>query len=135
MPIHFFVDPQLQLVRATYVGVITLVDLAVHVHRLVDAGLLQRPRLIDARHAMLQLSHEDVRIMAELMKTLREQHGSAPVAFVSNDEPSYEVAEAYQHLGAGANPEFAAFPGVEAAEAWLELLGARSRRELRLLLL
>lgn len=123
MPISFLVDPHDQLVRTTYLGLITLVDVTTYVRALVDQGLLKRAQLIDARQATLGFSPEDTRILAELMKTLRGKHGSAPVAFVAGDAPSYYTAESYQDLGAGGNPSFAVFEEVAAAEMWIELSG------------
>jgi hypothetical protein len=124
MPISFLVDSHFQLVRTTYLGLIRLVDVATYVRGLVDQGLLKHAQLIDARHATLGFSTEDTRILAELMKTLRSQHGSAPVAFVAGDAPSYYTAETYQDLGAGGNPSFAVFEDVAAAEMWIELTGS-----------
>jgi hypothetical protein len=123
VPISFLVDPHFQLVRTTYLGLITLVDVATYVRTLVDRGLLKRAQLVDARHATLGFSPEDTRILAEMMRTLRGKHGSAPVAFVVGDAPSYYTAETYQDLGAGGNPSFAVFEDVAAAEMWLELSG------------
>jgi predicted nucleic acid-binding protein len=121
VPISFLVDPQHRLVRTTYVGVITLVDLAFYARELADRGLLKLDQLVDARQAMLALSHEDTRVFAELMASLRSKHGSAQVAFVAGNAPSYYVAETYQELGAGANPHYGVFGEVAAAEMWLEL--------------
>jgi predicted nucleic acid-binding protein len=123
VPISFLVDPQHQLVRTTYVGVITLVDLASYARDLADRDLLKHAQLLDARHATLELSYEDTRIFAELMASLRSKHGSAQVAFVAGNAPSYYVAETYRELGAGANPRYAVFDEVLAAEMWLELGG------------
>jgi hypothetical protein len=123
VPISFLVDPHFQLVRTTYLGLITLVDVVTYARSLVDRGLLKSAHLIDARHATLGFSPEDTKILAELMKTLRAKHGSGPVAFVIGDAPSYYTAGAYQDLGAGGNPRFAVFEDVAAAEMWLELSG------------
>jgi hypothetical protein len=121
MPITFLIDPHSALVRTTYVGLVTLADLSTYVRLLAERDLLKRAQLIDARQAMVALSPEDIRIIAELMTTLRERHGRAPVAFVPGNEVSYRVAETYADLGAGANPRFATFTDVAAAETWLAI--------------
>jgi hypothetical protein len=121
VPISFLVDPLSHLVRTTYLGLITMVDLAAYARTLAERDLLKRAQLIDARQATLAVSPEDIRILSELMATLRERHGRAPVAFVPGDEPSYRVAETYENLGAGANPRFATFADMAAAETWLAI--------------
>lgn len=57
------------------------------------------------------------------MASLRSKHGCAQVAFVAGNAPSYRVAETYHELGAGANPRYAVFDEIVAAEMWLELGG------------
>jgi hypothetical protein len=121
MPITFLIDPQLHLVRTTYVGLITMVDLAMYARVLADRGLLKLAQLIDARQALLKLTAEEMRILSELMTTLRSKHGRAPVAFIAGNAPSYYLAESYQKFGAGGNPRFATFTDVASAETWLVL--------------
>jgi hypothetical protein len=120
MPIRFLVDPHSQLLRTTYLGLITTVELARYVWALAERDLLKHAQLIDARQATLALAPEDIRMFAELMTTLRERYGRAPVAFVPGNEVSYRVAETYEDLGAGAN-RFATFPDLASAEAWLAI--------------
>ena len=119
MPIRFLVQPQDRIVRVTYVGNVTLRDLASHMRRLVDAGLLQRPRLVDSRAATITVSPEDIRILSSLMSTLHARYGRAPVAFVPGDRSWFQFADVFRDLGAGANPRFAILPDIEAAETWL----------------
>jgi len=119
MPIRFEVLPHERFVRVTYVGRITLRDVSVHVQRLVDAALINRPKLVDSRGATLALSPEDLRIVSSLMVTVRAEYGRAPVAFVAGDESWSAAANLYQDLGAGAIPRFATFLDLKAAEAWL----------------
>jgi CheY-like chemotaxis protein len=68
---------------------------------------------------VLSLSPEDVRIFSELMASLHREHGRAPIALVTGNDFNDCVASMYQDLGAGANPDFAIFPDVATAEAWL----------------
>src|SRR6476646_2706917 len=119
MPIRFLVQPRDRIVRVTYMGNVTLRDLAAHVRRLVDAGLLHRPRLVDSRAATITASPEDIRIFSSLMSTLHARYGRAPVAFVPGDRSWLEVADVFRDLGAGANPDFAILPDIQAAETWL----------------
>ena len=119
MPIRFLVQPGDHIVRVTYTGTITLMDLSRHVQRLVHSNLLDRPRLVDSRNATFRLTGEDIRIFSSLMSTLRDRYGRAPVAFVPGDDSWYSAAEVYRDLGAGGNPRFASFPDMEAAQTWL----------------
>jgi hypothetical protein len=96
-----------------------LIEVAAYENMLVERGWLGRAQLIDARWAVLSLSPEDVRIFSELMASLHREHGRAPIALVTGNDFNDCVASMYQDLGAGANPDFAIFPDVATAEAWL----------------
>ena len=119
MPIRFLVEPGDRIVRVTYTGIITLMELSRHVQRLVDANLLDRPKLVGSRNATFRLTGEDIRIFTSLMSTLHARYGRAPVAFVPGDDSWHSAAEVYRDLGAGGNPRFASFPDMEAAQTWL----------------
>jgi hypothetical protein len=119
MPIRFLVQPRDRVVRVTYMGNITLRDLAAHIRRLVEAGLLHRPRLVDSRAATIAASPEDIRIFSSLMSTLHARHGRAPVAFVPGHQSWLQGADVFRELGAAASPHFAILPDIEAAETWL----------------
>jgi CheY-like chemotaxis protein len=132
MPIEAVWDPRNQVVRAHFARTITLIEVAAYENTLVERGWLAHAQLIDARWAVLSLSPEDVRIFSELMTGLHREHGRAPIAFVTGNDFNDCVASMYQDLGAGANPDFAMFPDVATAEAWLFSRGPnRTGRPLR----
>jgi hypothetical protein len=98
-----------------------LADLARYVYVLSERDWLRRPQLIDGRQACLAMPLDDVRVFSELMAILRQRSGRGPIAFVPGNDTNECVAALYHDLGGGANPEFATFPDMTAAEAWLSL--------------
>ena len=125
MPITFVSDPQLGLIRTTYIGLLDLADLARYVYMLSERDWLERPQLIDGRPGALTMSPRDVRIFAGLMSTLGRRHRSGPIAFVPGNAVNECVASLYEEYGAGDNPDFATFADLGSAEAWL-VEGARA---------
>lgn len=119
MPITYLPDLHLDLIRTTCIGMIGLADLTHYVYMLSERDWLRKPQLIDGRQAALTMSPQEVRILSELMVTLRERHGCAPVAFVPENTINACVASLYQDYGAGANPQFATFADASEAEQWL----------------
>jgi hypothetical protein len=118
MSITYVVDSRIRLVRSTYTGFVTLVDLVTYVKTLAAAGLLDHAMLIDARQATLLLTKRDTREFAEVMESLRAMFGRARVAFVPGNVTSQRTAERYVAMGAGSNP-YQVFEDVSAAEGWL----------------
>jgi non-ribosomal peptide synthetase component F len=124
MAITFVLDPHRPLVRTTYTGRITFREVVAYAHELVHQKLLATPQLIDARRATLTLSEEETRQISDLLASLRQRHGRAPVAFVAGNAASYGVAAGYGDLGAGGIPAFSIFEDVEAADVWITLCSA-----------
>jgi hypothetical protein len=122
--INFLLDPRLRLVRTSYVGLVSLVELMAYARSLVSQGLLGRAQLIDCRSAKLALTASETRRFSEMMGELRADHGTAPVAFVAGDAASYDVARQYRELGAGSNPAFEVFADIAAAETWIAISSA-----------
>ena len=54
------------------------------------------------------------------MAALRRVHGTAPVAFVTGDAASYQVAQVYAEEGAESNP-YQVFEDLAAAEVWISI--------------
>ena len=124
MSINFLVDPQRQVVRTSYIGLVGPVELTAYARSLVSQGLLRRAQLIDCRTATLALTAGDTRRLSDMMGELRAEHGTAPVAFVAGDAASYDVARWYLELGAGSNPAFEVFADIAAAETWIAISSA-----------
>jgi hypothetical protein len=120
MSISFLLDPHLQVIRTTYVGIITMVDLVAYARSLATERLLMHPQLVDGRAATLRLTENETREFADLMTSLRAMFGEkAPVAFVPGDTESYRVVQQYWEMGAGGT-ELAVFVEVGAAEVWIQ---------------
>jgi hypothetical protein len=124
MSISYLLDPHLQVIRTTYLGIVTLADLVAYVRSLATEGLLKHPQLIDAREATLWLTESETRELSDLMTSLRALFGGAPVAFVPGNSASHRVARRYGEMGAGST-RLELFEGVQAAERWLTEREAR----------
>jgi hypothetical protein len=124
MPIRYLLDPHVDVIRTTYLGIVTMVDLVGYARCLATEGLLDRPQLIDGREATVWLSESETRELADLMASLRAMFGAAPVAFVPGDVASLRVAEWYREMGAGST-RYEVFEEVQAAERWLTISGDR----------
>jgi hypothetical protein len=124
MSIRYLLDPHLQVIRTTYIGIITMVDLVGYARSLATEGLLRHPQLIDGREATLWLTESETRELADLMTSLRAMFGAAPVAFVPGDRSSHRIAKRYSEMGAGTT-RLEVFEEVRAAELWLAIMGDR----------
>lgn len=124
MSISYLLDARLKLIRSTFVGVITLVDLVAYVRSLAAEDLLQHPQLIDARKATLRLTEWEIREIADLMTSLRTMFGRAPVGFVAGNAASRRIVQRYREMGAGST-RFEVFEDMAAAEVWLAAGGGR----------
>ena len=107
------------VVRTLLTGVIRGDDLVQHALELGAAGHLARPLLLDARGARLQLSGSEIAWLADVVGGMRRVHGQAPVALLTDDEASAEVARRYAMLMRAHNPHFAAFQVLQEAAAWV----------------
>jgi hypothetical protein len=107
------------VVRTLLTGVIRGDDLVQHALELGAAGHLARPLLLDARGARLQLSGSEIAWLADVVGGMRRVHGQAPVALLTDDEASAEVARRYAMLMRAHNPHFAAFQVPQEAAAWV----------------
>ena len=107
------------VVRTQLTGVIRGDDLVQHALELGAAGHLARPLLLDARGARLELSESEIGWLADVVGGMRHVHGHAPVAMLTDDEASTEVARRYAMLMRAHNPHFATFRVPRDAEVWV----------------
>jgi hypothetical protein len=124
MSIRYVLDPHLQLIRTTCIGIVTMVDLVGYVRALATERLLIHPQLVDGREATLWLTESETRELADLMTSLRAMFGAAPVAFVPGNLASHRVAQRYCEMGAGST-RLELFEEIHAAERWLTISGGR----------
>jgi hypothetical protein len=104
---------------AVLTGVIEGPELVHHALELGAAGFLALPLLLDARAARLRLSPAEIARLSNVVGGMRRVHGQAPVALLTEDEDSYQVATDYGVLVRVHNPDFAAFRSAADAVAWV----------------
>jgi hypothetical protein len=119
------------VVRTLLTEVIGGEDLVQHALELGAAGHLARPLLLDARGARLQLSEPEIAWLADVVGGMRCVHGQAPVALLTEDEESAEVARRYAMLMRAHNPHFAVFRVLREAEAWVRSPAAGQPRPVK----
>ncbi len=120
MPFTYELDRTAGVVRTTAHGVIRFDDIASNVRALLDAGLARMPQLIDARHAEHDLSADDMRRVAELVRGLHAPTGvSRRTALVVATLVDYGMGRMYGSLAQKVQPDFAVFRDLGEAEAWL----------------
>jgi hypothetical protein len=119
MPITYEVDHNAQRVRSVATGDIRLEDMAAHVAALADAHVLSYPALLDARRATLSMTAEEMRRIVPLIARLREQHGQARTAFVTDNDVSFGMARMYATLAADSDSGFMVYRTIEEGMAAL----------------
>lgn len=119
MPITYEVDHNAQRVRVTAAGDIRLEDMVALVTELAEARCLTYSQLFDARQAVLQLTADETRRIVPLVGRLREEHGHARTAFISDSDVTFGMARMYATLSADSDSGFMVYRTIEEGTAWL----------------
>lgn len=119
MPIAYEVDHNAQRVRVTATGDIRLEDMAALVTELADIRCLAYSQLFDAREAALTLTADETRRIVPLIARLREEHGQARTAFISDSDVTFGMARMYATLSADSDSGFMVYRTIEEGTAWL----------------
>ncbi len=120
MPVAFDYDEISGLVRTTAEGVVTAEDWVRHVRALEKAGLLEVRQLLDARNIVYNATSDEVKRLASLVRAYRGRRGTVRTAFVATEPHVYGLARMYGVMTTDADPGFAVFDDLGAAEAWLK---------------
>jgi hypothetical protein len=119
MPITFSVDPITQFIYTTATGDIGQGDFTEHAQTLAQTKLFDHPQLIDTRGANLELSTDDIRHLAFMMKSYRKDYHPTKVAMVTDRDYAYGMMRMYMALAADDDPDFCVFRTIEEAEQWI----------------
>jgi len=128
MGMTFTVEPGRRLVFTVADGPLRVADFAAHVQALADAGALGHSQLIDARSASLDITTNENRNFAELMRRMRAVHGSTRTSFVVSRDLDYGLARMYEGMSADIDPGFRVFRDLTEARQWIfEPLGGATQ--------
>jgi hypothetical protein len=119
LPITFEVDHAAQRVMAKAIGDVRLDDFAAMMTTLGDLSAFAYAQRIDARGSVLLLTADDVRRMVRLVARLREQHGHARTAFITDSDVSFGMARMYATLSAETDGGYMVYRSIDEGDAWL----------------
>lgn len=131
MPITFDVDHDAQRVRVVATGDIRIEDMVALVTRLGEQRCLGYAQRFDARGAALLLSAEEMRRLVPLMARLRDEHGEARTAFITDSDVSFGMARMYATLSAESDSGYMVYRSIEEGDAWLGWERAQSGQRTR----
>jgi hypothetical protein len=117
--ISFRLDAQ-GILRTVMRGVIRLDDVLAYARARESAGLLDRPQVIDAAEARLDISSADVRTFADLARTTRQRAAVGRTAFVASQDFAYALGRMYSAFSGSDSHDFAVFRSMAEADAWIE---------------
>jgi hypothetical protein len=119
MPIHFIIDASTSVVEATATGVLTCEEMVTYIDAKAEAGVMENNELIDVREATLDLSADDLRVIAGESETALAGGAAGRMALVTNSPLVYGVAKACGDLMRADHASPGVFYGMEAAREWL----------------
>lgn len=121
MPFHWKISSRDQLVEAQAEGQLTLADWLDVSATMAGAKAITYRKLLDARKAVLAMSHEELLQVLVMARAYHERHQVGPLAIVL---PSEQVEQWSRILGAlaAADRPFRIFTSERAARRWLSTL-------------
>ena len=121
MPFYWKISSRDQLVEAQAEGRVTLADWLDALAVVAGAQAVTYRKLLDARKATLEMSHEDLMHVLVTARGYHEQHRVGPLAVIL---PVEQVEEWSRILGAlsAADRPFKTFTGERKARNWLSSL-------------
>ena len=118
MPISWTVDPDFESVAVLVEGPVSRADVEAYLAAIDAAGAVGYRKLIDARTATVDMSHEDMMAVGVRLRGYHDGPVGA-LAFVLSREGADAVARILGILAAADRP-MRLFTSLRAAERWLE---------------
>jgi hypothetical protein len=98
---------------------VTFEDINAHLDLEERNGDLNRPELIDARHATTDITAEQVRHLAHRAAGMLSRVRLGPSALVTNNDVVFGMARMYSIFAEGAGAVVEVFRDIDAASRWL----------------
>ncbi len=119
MPITHEVDHARQRILAVMTGDMRLEETVAFATDLAQRGLFAYAQRLDAREATILLTAEDTRRFVTLIARLRQEHGPARIALVTDADASFGMARMYASLAAESDSGFMVCRTMADGDAWL----------------
>lgn len=126
MPVHMDISPLHRLVVIVARGHITAEEIAAIKRQIIEANVRTYGKIIDVSQSRAELTREQVRQVADLMRGAPDETSRGPVAFVIDPE-RIDFAHIFADLTQGERP-VQLFRSLHEARAWLERTRQQSDR-------
>jgi hypothetical protein len=127
MPIRYSIDRLHDRLLTHAEGVVSFEDINAHLDVEQRDGNLDRPELVDARGAIVDLTTEQIRRLVQRATTMLRRLELGPTAIVTNSDVVFGMARMYSLMGEGAGIATEVFRDVESAARWLDEVAAERR--------
>ncbi len=118
MPVHMDISPLHRLVVIVARGHITAEEIAAIKRQIIEANVRTYGKIIDVSQSRAELTREQVRQVADLMRGAPDETSRGPVAFVIDPE-RIDFAHMFADVTQGERP-VQLFRSLHEARAWLE---------------
>jgi len=125
MPIIFQFDEATSCVCSTAHGIVAVEEIEAHLRMKAEAQLLSKPEIFDARDVTLDLSTEDLKHIATVLREVMNFSKPGPTAVVTNTAYIECLARAYAAMTAKENPDFRVYNTIAEAKKWVASLVAK----------
>jgi len=127
--IHF--DEISGYVSSTAHGIVAVKEIEAHVRGKAAANVLSIPEIFDARDVTLDLSVQDLRHIAGVVRETMGSQKPGPIAIVTNSAFIECLARAYAAMTVKQNPAFRVFNTIADAQAWVAGKSATSAKSVK----
>jgi hypothetical protein len=125
MPIILQLDEVSGCVCSTAHGIVAVEEIEAHVQAKAAADVLSKPEVFDARDVTLDLSVEDLKHIAAVVRETMGSMKPGPIAIVTNSGFIECLARAYAAMAVKQNPGFRVFNALTEARDWAARQAAR----------
>jgi len=117
-PFGFERSDQGQL-RSRLTGIAGVAEIEAYLRAVIANGWFGLPNLIDARNGITHMHTADIHRLSALITRLRQEHGLARTALVTNNLVLFGMGRMYAAIAHDGDAGFAVFRDMDEAETWL----------------
>ena len=119
MPIHLQFDEVSGCVFSTASGIVAVGEVEAHIRAKAEANMHSQPEIFDARDVTLDLSTEDLKHIASVVRETLGSLTPGPIAVVTNSGFIECLCRAYAAMTVKQNPAFGVFKTLAEAKEWV----------------
>jgi hypothetical protein len=124
MPIYYHIDDKRRRVYSRCEGTVSFEDFRAHINAEEGSPAASYSEIFDCADAVTNITREQIRVLAAEREAVAERREAAPVAVIACDDNLYEMLQIFDILTEQIRP-MQVFPGIEAAEQWLDEITRR----------